>query len=99
MRTWNWIRFELEHSVLGIIPAEDSNERAVVTAFGSWQTVHIQPGDNTPFVDGTVTLRIVAEGSAAKFYLDAWSFSNTPFALPWEKTRTEPVSFFERSIA
>ena len=77
------VRFELEHSVLGPIPAEDSNERAVITALGSWQTVHIQPGDNTPFVDGDVTLRIVAEGSAATFYLDAWSFSNTPFALPW----------------
>ncbi len=77
------IRFELVHSVLGVIPSPDSNERAVVTQTDAWVTVYIVPGENLPFVDGTLSLRIVAEGSAAEWYLDAWVLSNTPFALPW----------------
>lgn len=77
------VRFELVHSVLGVIPAQDSNQRAIVTALNSWQTVYIVPGENLPFVAGDLSLRIVAEGSPAQFFLDAWVLSNTSFALPW----------------
>lgn len=76
------VRFELSHSVLGTVPSPDSPERAVTTVIGNWATIEIVPGDSLRFPAGTITLKLVSEGAAAEWYLDAWQLAQTSVNFP-----------------
>ena len=77
------VRFELEHSTLGIIPEEDSDEQAVTDQIEQWIDLSIELGSKILLPSGTVKLRILSEGGAATFYIDAWQLTQTSVNFPF----------------
>lgn len=79
------VRFQLNHSVLGVFPPLQGNEiggrvaRSSVT--GRWVELIIQPGTDHLLSAGTVQLQVLADGGTCEFYLDGAMLTQTA-ALP-----------------
>ena len=77
------VRFELDHSTLGIIPDLESQDIAVSSKIETWIDLLIELGSDILLPSGTVKLRVLSEGAAATFYVDAWQLTQTATNFPF----------------
>ena len=94
------VRFQLNHSVLGVFPPLQANEignrvaRSNLT--GAWVELIIQPGTDHLLPAGTVQLQVLSDGGTAEFYLDGAMLTQTA-ALPPFMDGQPAVELYDRA--
>lgn len=81
------VRFQLDHSLLGVFPPLDSDQGskklAISSLKGAWVELIIQPGTQNLLTAGTVQLQVLSEGGAAEFFIDGAMLTQTAALTPF----------------